>query len=133
MYSISLFFRFSGLKKSRALCTMFILNPVLYQKFCLCISYLVSGSTTRLPLMLSDFFDRFKQFEMLYEDAVLGGPRTSQYSPSVWEGRPFSPRNIFGFSLISAESTAVFDRYYCAFILRRLRFLLVSSYVIDLP
>ena len=51
-YSISFFFRFSGLKKSRDLCTTVILNPVLYQKFCLCISYLVSGSTRLLPLLV---------------------------------------------------------------------------------
>ena len=32
------------------------------------------------------FIDRFNQYEMLYGDVVLGGPRTSQYSPSVGEG-----------------------------------------------
>ena len=34
------------------------------------------------------FIDRFKLYEMLYEDVVLGGPRTSQYSPCFGEG-PF--------------------------------------------
>ena len=59
IYSISFFFSFSGLKKSRDLCTTFILNPVPYQKFCLCISYLVSGSTTRLlPLLVMNSFEK---------------------------------------------------------------------------
>ena len=61
IYSISFFFRFSGLKKSSDLCTTFILNPVLYQKFCLCISYLVSGSTTRLLLPLLVILNSFEK------------------------------------------------------------------------
>ena len=32
------------------------------------------------------FIDRFGQYETFYEDVVLGGPRTIQYSPGVGEG-----------------------------------------------
>ena len=42
--------------------------------------------TSSADVCIYHFIDRFKQYEMLYEDAVLGGPRTSQYSPSVGEG-----------------------------------------------
>ena len=77
MYSISLFFRFSGLKKSRALCTTFILNPVLYQKFCLCISNLVSGSTTRLLLPLLVMLNSFEKSTLYLPSKMLLKSRRS--------------------------------------------------------
>ena len=41
--------------------------------------------TSSADVCIYHFIDRFKQYEMPYEDVVLGGPRTSQYSPSVGE------------------------------------------------
>ena len=43
--------------------------------------------TSSSDVCIHNFIDRFNQYEMFYEDFVLRGPRTSQYSPISGEGR----------------------------------------------
>ena len=42
--------------------------------------------SSNVCVLCSHIFDRFEQYEMLFEDVVLEGPRTSQYSPSAGDG-----------------------------------------------